>query len=103
MKGVPEGELTKGLEEIIFEEIPLRVSGMYAPPVVSEHVEDGKHDDEEGASPFSLKADGNEDTRRETEDRNDDAGEAPLTLKDKPDKEENEKHASCELEAAWQV
>jgi len=71
---------------------------MHAPPVVSEHVEDGKHDDKEDSGPFGFETDSHEDTGGETEDGNEDTGEAPLTLEDKSDEEEDKEHASRKLE-----
>jgi len=72
---------------------------MHAPPVVSEHVEDGEHDDEEGSSPFGFETDSHEDTGSETEDGNEDTGEAPLALEDKSNEKEDEEHTSRKLEA----
>jgi len=74
------------------------VRGMHAPPGVSEHVEDGKHDDEEDAGPFGFEADCDEDAGGETEDGNKDTGETPRALEDESDEEEDEKHASRKLE-----
>jgi len=71
---------------------------MHAPPGVSEHVEDGKHDDKEDASPFGFEADCDEDAGGETKDRNEDTGKAPRALEDESDEEENEEHASRQLE-----
>ena len=42
----------------LLEEISLWVCTVHAPPVVDEHVEDGKKEDEEGGGPFGLEAHG---------------------------------------------
>jgi len=51
----------------ILEEIPLRMCGVYTPPVVGEYVEDAQNKDEECGRPLCFETNGDHDTGGETE------------------------------------
>lgn len=85
--------------QVIFEEIPLRVSRVDAPPVVNEDVEDAQKSDKETGTPLGLEADGDHDTGAQTNDGDDDTGERPVPLENKTDEEEDEENSARELEA----
>ena len=42
--------LTQRLEEVVLEEVALRVLAGHAPPVVGENVEDGEDEDEDSST-----------------------------------------------------
>lgn len=71
---------------------------MDIPPVVYQDVEDREENNEECRGPSGLEAHGDHDAGGETHDRHDDTCEGPLALEDNTDEEENEKHATRELE-----
>jgi hypothetical protein len=75
------------------------VSGVNAPPVIRENVEDGKNDDEESSSPFCFESDCDQNTSSQANDRHEDTSKAPLTLKDETDEEEDQQNTTRELEA----
>ena len=83
----------------LLEEVPLRVRGVNAPPVVDEHVENAKHHNKEPCRPLRLEADRHHDARREADDRHEQASDAPGTTEDKSDEEENEEDTPCKQEA----
>ena len=74
-----------------------------APPVVDEHVECTESDDEECSGPLRLETDGDHDASRETNDRDEQPGDAPLSTEDKPDEQEDEQDTSGEQEAEIQM
>lgn len=91
---------TQRLEEIILEEVALRVRGVHRPEVVRDDVEDAEDKDEEGGGPLGLEADGNHDARDEADDRDEHAPDAPFSLDDEAQEEEDQENAACEEEAA---
>jgi len=64
------------------------------PPVVGEHVEDTQDDDEEYRRPFGLKADSYHDAGRETKNGDEYTSNAPSSLKNKTEEQEDEKDAT---------
>jgi len=86
------------LEKVVFKEIALGVGRVDSPPVVHCDVEDGEENDEECRSPSGLEAHGDHPASGETNDRDDDTGESPLSLEDNTNEKEDEKHATSQLE-----
>jgi hypothetical protein len=78
------------LEEVVFEEIPLWVCGMYAPPIVGEDIEDAEDDDKEGSGPLGLETNGNHDAGNEPNNGDEHTRDAPFTLDDETQEEENQ-------------
>ena len=87
------------IRRTVLEEIPLRVCGVYAPPVVCEHVEYAQNDDEEDSRPFGLEANGYHAAGSETEERDEYSCNAPSTLEDKAEEQEDEENATSKQEA----
>ena len=87
----------------LLEEVPLRVRGVNAPPVVDEHVENAKHHNKEPCRPLRLEADRHHDARREADERDENAYDAPLALEDEADEEEDQKDTAREEEATDQA
>jgi hypothetical protein len=73
---------------------------VYTPPVVGEHVEHTQDKDEESGRPFGLEADSNHPACTQTDNRHEHSSDAPLSLNDKSQKEEDEQDATGEKEAA---
>lgn len=71
---------------------------MYAPPVVSEHIEYAQDQDEEGGGPFGFEANSDHNTGSQTKDRNKDATDAPLSLKDESEEKEDQKNTTSQEE-----
>ena len=84
------------------QEVTLGVSRVNTPPVVGEHVEHAQDEDEESGRPFGLEADGNHPTCTQTHDRHKHSSDAPLSLNDESQKEEDEQDAAGKKEAANQ-
>ena len=91
--------LTKGLEEVVFEEIALRVRRVDGPEIVCDDVEYAKNENQEGCRPLGLEADGNHDAGYESDDGYEDASNGPLALDDESEEEEDEKYTACKEEA----
>jgi len=79
----------------LLEEIALRVRAMHAPPVVREYIEDTKQDDKECCRPFSFEANGNHDACCKSEERHEDATNAPFSLYDETEEKEDKENTSC--------
>lgn len=77
------------MEEIILQEVALRVRRVDGPEVVCDDVEDTKNENEEGCGPLSLEADGNHDTGDKADDRDEHAPDRPFPLDDEAKEEEN--------------
>lgn len=90
--------LTQGLEKVVLEEIALGVRRVDTPPVVDQHVETRKEEDEERGTPLCLEPNSNHDTRSETEDGDNDTRYAPCALEDETDKQEDQEDTASELE-----
>ena len=87
----------------LLQEVALRVRGVDAPPVVDEHVEGAESYNEECRGPLCLETDGDHDASRETNDRDEQPGDAPLSTEDKTDEQEDEQDTSGEQEAEIQM
>ena len=77
----------------------MRVRRVNTPPVVDEHVEGTESNDKECRGPLRLETDSDHDAGRETNDRDEQPGDAPLSTEDETDEQENEQDASREQEA----
>ena len=73
---------------------------MNAPPVVGKHIEHAQDQDEESGRPFGLETDGNHAACTQTDDRHEYPPDAPLSLEDKSQKEEDEQDAASKKEAS---
>ena len=62
---------------------------MNAPPVVGEHVEHAQDEDEEGGRPLGLEPDRNHPACTQTDDRHEHPPDAPLSLDDESQKQED--------------
>ena len=91
--------LTQRLEEIILQEIPLRMRRVHRPPVVHDNVEARQYEDEERGGPFGFEPDGDHDAGDEADDGDEDASDGPLALDDEAEEEEDEEDAAGEEEA----
>lgn len=91
--------LTKSLEEVIFEEVTLRVCRMHSPEVVCNDVEDAQHNDKESSRPLGLEANRNHNTGNQADYGNENAADAPGTLDNESEEEENEQNAPSKEEA----
>lgn len=85
------------------EEVALRVRRVDTPPVVDEHVEGAESYNKECRGPLCLETDSDHDASRETNDRDEQPGDAPLSTEDKPDEQEDEQDTSGEQEAEIQM
>lgn len=74
--------------------------GVYAPPVVCEHIEYTQNDDEEDSRPLGFEANSHHAAGSETEERYEHSCNAPSTLKDKAEEQEDEEDATSKQEAA---
>lgn len=81
------------------QEIPLRMSSMNAPPVVGEHIERAKDEDEETGRPFSLEPYRNHTACAQSDDRHQHSPDSPLSLNDESQEEEDEQHPTGKKEA----
>ena len=72
---------------------------MNAPPVVGKHVEHAQDEDEESGRPLSLETDGNHPGCTQPGDRQEHSSEAPLSLNEESQKEEDEQDAAGKEEA----
>lgn len=93
----------QGLEEVVLEEVPLRVSSVDTPPIVNEDVEDAQKSDKETGAPLGLEADGDHDTGAQTNDGDDDTGERPVALEDETNEKEDEEDSAGKLEVLASV
>jgi hypothetical protein len=75
------------------------MKGMNAPPVVGKYVEHAQDEDEESGRPFGLEADGNHTARTQPNDRHEYPPDAPLSLDDESQKEEDEQDTTGKEEA----
>ena len=75
---------------------------MDAPPVVGEHIEHTQDEDEESGRPLGLEPDRNHTACTQTDDRHKYSPEAPLSLDDESQKEEDEQDATGKEEAGNQ-
>lgn len=87
----------------LLEEVALRVRRVDAPPVVDEHVESAESYNKECRGPLCLETDGDHDASRETNDRDEQPSDAPLSTEDKTDEQEDEQDTSGEQEAEIQM
>jgi len=76
---------------------------MNAPPVVGEHIEHAQDEDEESSRPFGLEPDSDHTTCSQPDDRHKYSPDAPLSLDDKSQKEEDEQDAAGKKEAGNQI
>jgi hypothetical protein len=90
---------TQCLEEVIFQEVTLRVPGVNRPPVVRKDVENAENQDEECCRPLGFEANGNHYACCHTQNGNDNTCNAPVALQDETQEKENEQDASSEQEA----
>jgi len=72
---------------------------MNAPPVIGKYVEHAQNEDEESGRPFSLEPDGDHTACAQADDRHKHSPEAPLSLNDESQKEEDEQDAASKEEA----
>lgn len=75
---------------------------MDAPPVVDKYVEHAQDEDEESGRPFCLETDGDHPACTQTDDRHEYSPEAPLSLNDESQEEEDEQDATGKKEAGNQ-
>ena len=73
---------------------------MYRPEVVRDDVEDAEDKDKEDGGPFGLEADSHHDAGCETNNRDEDASDAPFSLDDKSKEEEDKENTASEEETA---
>jgi len=70
-----------------------------APPVICKHVEHAQDKDEESGRPLGLESDSDHAACSQPNDRHKHSSDAPLSLNDKSQKEEDEQDATGEKEA----
>jgi hypothetical protein len=75
---------------------------VYAPPVVCEHVKYAQNDDKEDSRPLGFEADGYHAASSETEERDEYSCNAPSTLEDKAEEQEDEEDTTGKQEAVKQ-
>ena len=73
---------------------------MNAPPVICKHVEHAQDKDEESGRPLGLESNSNHPARTQPDDRHKHSSDAPLSLDDESQKEEDEQDATGEKEAS---
>lgn len=114
--------LTEGLEEVIsvdgdknhvnnatprgsrsvqhsLQKITLRMSRMNAPPVVDKHIERAQDEDEESSRPLGFEPYRDHAARSQPYDRHQHSCDAPLSLNDESQKEEDKQDATRKKEA----
>lgn len=73
------------------------------PPVVRKDVEDAENEDKEACRPLGLEADCNHAASSKSDDRNKDTPNAPLTLENETEEEEDKEDATGKEEAKTSV
>lgn len=71
---------------------------MHAPPVIGEHVEHAQDEDEESGRPLGFESDSNHAARTQPDDRHKHSSNAPLSLDDESQKEEDKQDATGKKE-----
>jgi len=71
-----------------------------APPVVCKHVEHAQDEDEESGRPLGFESNSNHAACTQPNDRHKHSSDAPLSLNDEPQKEEDEQDTTSEKEAS---
>ena len=76
---------------------------MEGPEVVDQDVEDTEDQDKQDGAELGLEAYDDHDTSHSADQNDNDATEAPLAGKDKSNKEEDEQHATSQLDVHFAV
>ena len=76
---------------------------MNAPPVIGKHVEHAQDEHQESSRPLGLEPDGNHAACSQADNRHEYSPDAPLSLNDESQKEEDEKDATGKKEAGKSV
>jgi hypothetical protein len=79
------------------------MSRVDAPPVIGEHVEHAQDQDEESGRPLRLESHRNHPARTQPDDRHKHSSDAPLSLDDESQKQEDEQDTTGEKETANQI
>jgi len=69
-----------------------------APPIIGKYVEDGQQYNQEGCGPLGLETNSDHDAGGEAEQRHEDTTDAPRTLEDKANEEEDQEDTASKLE-----
>ena len=72
---------------------------MQAPPIVRKDIEYTQNNDEEGGGPLGLEAEGDHDTRSETEDGKEYSSKAPSALDNESKEKEDKKNTASKKKA----
>jgi hypothetical protein len=72
---------------------------MHAPEVIDEYIESREKDDQECAGPLGFEPSDDHATCGEANYGDEDTRNRPLPLDDESNEEEDEEHATCQLEA----
>lgn len=75
-----------------------RTVGTYGPEVVGQDVENAEDQNQQGSTELGLEANDNHDARNKAKKRHNHTPEAPLSSEDEADEEEDEEHATGQLE-----
>jgi len=86
------------LKEVVFKEVPLWMGGVDAPPVVGEHIEDAQNDNEEDSRPFGFETNSDHAAGGETKERNEHPCNAPCTLDDESEEQEDQEDTAGKQE-----
>jgi hypothetical protein len=73
------------------------------PPIVGKGVENAQNDDKESGRPFSFETNGDHTARSQTEDRDEEAGDTPLSLDNEAKEQEYEQYAASKKKTACNV
>lgn len=88
----------KSLEEVVLEEVALRVGGVDGPPVVGKDIENAQDEDKEASRPLRLEADRNHNASAHADNGDQNTHDRPFTLDDESEEQEDEENTSGEEE-----
>jgi len=86
------------LEKVVFRKVLVRVSGVKCPKVVDQNVENTQNQDEQDGAELGLEAYNHHDTSDGADQNDHDTAKAPFASEDESNKEEDEQHATSQLD-----